>query len=54
LIDAPLGAGHAVLFAFNPVWRHETQGSYALLFNALLNYKNLGPASSSTPAPAQK
>ncbi len=54
LIDAPLGAGHTVLFAFNPVWRHETQGSYALLFNALLNYKNLGPAPSPTPDPALK
>ena len=51
LIDAPLGAGHAVLFAFNPTWRHETQGSYALLFNALLNYKNLGPAPAPAPAP---
>ena len=54
LIDAPLGAGHAVMFAFNPVWRHETQGSYALLFNALLNYKNLGSAPATAPAPPQK
>ena len=50
LIDAPLGEGHTILFAFNPAWRHETQGSYALLFNALLNYKNLGPAPAPVPA----
>jgi hypothetical protein len=31
-----------VLFANNPVWRHETQGSFFLLFNAMMNYDHLG------------
>lgn len=41
LIDARLGEGHVILFSFNPFWRGGTQGSYALVFNALLNHGNL-------------
>jgi hypothetical protein len=40
-VDAPLGSGHIVMFSFNPMWRHQTQGSFALVFNAMLNFKNL-------------
>jgi hypothetical protein len=41
VIDVPMGKGHVVLFAINPIWRGETQGSYALVFNAMLNYDHL-------------
>lgn len=41
LVDAPLGDGHVVLFSFNPFWRSETLGSYALVFNAMMNFDNL-------------
>jgi hypothetical protein len=41
LVDATLGKGHIVMFSFNPMWRHETHGSFFLVFNAMLNYKNL-------------
>ncbi|MGW8267368.1 MAG: hypothetical protein ACWGSQ_13460 [Longimicrobiales bacterium] len=41
LVDAPLGDGHIVLFAFNPFWRGETLGSYALVLNALLHHDHL-------------
>ncbi len=41
LVDAPLGDGHVVLFSFNPFWRSETLGSYALVFNALMHFDNL-------------
>src|SRR4029077_13568330 len=41
VIDVPVGKGHVVMFAINPVWRGETQGSYALLFTAMLNYDHL-------------
>ena len=41
LADVTLGKGHVVLFGFNPAWRSETHGSYFLIFNALLNWKNL-------------
>jgi hypothetical protein len=30
-----------LLFATNPVYRGETIGSYALVFNAILNYDRL-------------
>ena len=52
LVDAPLGTGHVVMFSFNPMWRHETHGSFFLVFNAMLNYKDLGSAPA--PAPAQR
>src|SRR6185295_17593610 len=41
VIDVPVGSGHVVLFSVNPLWRGETQGSYFLLFNAILNFDNL-------------
>ncbi|HEX2600594.1 MAG TPA: M14 family zinc carboxypeptidase [Gemmatimonadaceae bacterium] len=41
VVDVPLGKGHVVLFANNPMWRGETIGSYFLVFNALLNYDRL-------------
>ena len=50
-----MGKGHVVLFANNPMWRWETQGSHALVWNALLNWDNLGVGSASTvSAPARK
>lgn len=48
LIDAPFGSGHVLMFGFNPMWRHQTHGSFALVTNAMLNWKNL------TPAPEKK
>ncbi len=41
LVDVPLGDGHVVMFSFNPFWRSHTHGSYALLFNVLMNHDNL-------------
>ncbi|MEE8241161.1 MAG: hypothetical protein V3R16_07830, partial [Nitrospirales bacterium] len=41
LVDAPHGDGHIVLFGFNPFWRGETVGSYALVFNTLLHHGHL-------------
>jgi len=41
IIDVPIGRGHVVLFATNPMWRHQTQGAFFLLFNAALNYDHL-------------
>jgi hypothetical protein len=42
VIDVPKGKGHVLLFANNPMWRQQTQGSYFLLFNAMLNFEHLG------------
>jgi hypothetical protein len=41
VVDAPVGKGHIVLFGIRPMWRYETQGSYAMLLNALLNWNAL-------------
>ena len=41
VIDVPLEQGHVVLFSNNPIWRGETQGSYALVFNAIMNFDSL-------------
>ena len=41
LVDVPLDKGHIVLFANNPMWRGETQGSYGFVFNAILNFDRL-------------
>jgi hypothetical protein len=41
VVDVPVEKGHVVMFSNNPIWRGETQGSYFLVFNALLNYDNL-------------
>ena len=41
MVDVPLDKGHVVLFSNNPVWRGETEGSYALVFNALMNFDSL-------------
>ena len=41
VVDIPVGRGHVVMFATNPMWRHQTQGEFFLLFNAALNYDHL-------------
>jgi hypothetical protein len=42
VVDVPVGRGHVVMFATNPMWRHQTQGEFFLIFNAALHYDNLG------------
>jgi hypothetical protein len=42
VVDVPVEKGHIVLFSNNPVWRGETRGSYALVWNAILNWDSLG------------
>jgi len=41
VVDVPVGRGHVVLFAINPMWRQETQGSFMLVLNAALNWDHL-------------
>ena len=40
VIDSPYGDGHVVMFALRPFWRWQTQGSYSLAFNAILNWND--------------
>ena len=42
VVDVPVDKGHVVLFSNNPIWRGETLGSYFLVFNAILNFDQLG------------
>ncbi|MBI5707682.1 MAG: hypothetical protein HZC36_11925 [Armatimonadetes bacterium] len=42
LVDCPVGKGHVMLFSFNPMWRGETVGSYAFIFNAAMNWNTMG------------
>jgi zinc carboxypeptidase len=52
VVDMPLGTGHVVMFALRPFWRWQTQGTYFLAFNAILNWDHLdaGKAANAPPA----
>jgi hypothetical protein len=41
VVDVPVGQGHVVLFAANPIYRGETIGGYAMVFNAIMNFDSL-------------
>ena len=41
IVDAPVGNGHVVLFGIRPFWRWQTQGSFALAVNAMVNWNHL-------------
>jgi len=51
VVDVPDGKGHMVLFSLRPYWRWQTQGSYFLGFNAILNWDHLDAG---TPPPPPK
>ncbi len=54
VVDVPLGRGHIVLFANNPMWRQETQGSFMLLLNAALNFDHLDAGHPAPPKSAKQ
>jgi hypothetical protein len=41
VVDSPIGDGHVVSFAIRPFWRWQTQGTFFLGFNAILNWNDL-------------
>jgi len=41
LVDCPVGRGHVVLYGPNPIWRATTQGTYALVLNAIMSWEHL-------------
>jgi hypothetical protein len=51
VVDAHLGQGNVLLFGNNPIYRGETIGNYALVFNAILNYQHLAHEPAATKAP---
>ncbi len=55
VVNAHLGQGNVLLFGNNPVYRGETVGTYAMVFNAILNYQHLNDQHPThEPAPADK
>jgi hypothetical protein len=41
VLDVPSGNGHVVLFSINPIYRGETENTYSLVLNTLLNFDSL-------------
>jgi len=41
LVDEKVGQGHVVMFAIRPFWRWQSQGTYAMGFNAIMNWNDL-------------
>ncbi len=46
VVDESIGKGHLVMFAIRPFWRWQTQGTFMLGFNAILNWNDLGAGKS--------
>jgi hypothetical protein len=42
IVDVPVEKGRVLLFATNPCYRWQNFGEFRMLFNAILNYRNLG------------
>jgi hypothetical protein len=49
-VDVTAGKGHIVMFALRPFWRWQTQGTYFLAFNAILNWNHLDAGKAPPPA----
>jgi len=41
IVEVPVGDGQVVMFATNPCYRWQNFGEFRMLFNAILNYKNM-------------
>jgi hypothetical protein len=41
VLDVPNGSGHVILFSINPIYRGETESTYSLILNTLLNFDSL-------------
>ena len=48
VLDVPKGAGHLILFSINPIYRGETENTYSLVLNTVLNFDALN-AGQKTP-----
>ena len=49
VVDQPLGKGHLVMFALRPFWRWQTQGTYTLGFNAIMNWNDMDAGKPAAP-----
>jgi hypothetical protein len=41
IVTTPVGAGHIVLFGFNPLHRYQSHGNFAFVWNAIMNWNDL-------------
>lgn len=37
-----MGQGHVVMFGFNPLHRFQSHGTFAMVWNAMLHWNQLG------------
>ena len=51
IVDSKVGNGHVVMFAIRPYWRWQTQGTFFLGFNAILNWNDLDADGSAGDVP---
>jgi hypothetical protein len=42
VVDAPVGRGRVVMFGIRPMWRWQSQGTFALVLNAMAHWEHLG------------
>ncbi len=42
VVSMPVGQGHVVMFGFNPLHRFQNHGNFALAWNAILHWNQLG------------
>jgi len=49
IVDTKLGSGHVVMFAIRPFWRWQTQGTFFLGFNTILNWNDLDAGKAAAP-----
>ena len=54
VVDAQVGSGHVVMFAIRPFWRWQTQGTFFLGFNAILNWNDLDAGKAQAAAPTEQ
>jgi hypothetical protein len=51
VVVTPAGKGEVVMFTTNPIWRWQNMGEYRMMFNTLLNFRNLAPATATDANP---
>ena len=49
VVATPVGKGEVILFVTNPIWRWQNVGEFRMMFNTILNYKNLELGKTTTP-----
>ena len=52
IVDDQIGKGHVVMFAIRPFWRWQTQGTFILGFNTIMNWDHLDAGKSAPTTPA--